>query len=119
MLAWFVFWMVVAVVTFGLAMFAIRKRGVPPRLTLAALDTFGLVVAASFASVELEGGVPVCGPLEGCVEVADSEYARIGRIPVAVFGVGLSIILLAAALGGGGRTIDGCSRSPTASASSA
>ncbi|MCU0483575.1 MAG: hypothetical protein MUC54_04780, partial [Chloroflexi bacterium] len=73
--------------------------GVHPGLILAALDTFGLVVATYLASVELAGGVPVCGPLEGCVEVANSEYARIGPIPVAVFGVGLSLILLAAALG--------------------
>jgi uncharacterized membrane protein len=99
MLAWLVFWVVVAVITFGLAMFAIRARGVHPGLILAALDTFGLVVASYLATVELSGGVPVCGPLEGCVQVANSEYARIAGIPVAVFGVGLSLILLAAALG--------------------
>ncbi|MBP1705151.1 MAG: hypothetical protein H6Q36_890 [Chloroflexi bacterium] len=99
MLAWFAFWVVVAVITFGLAMFAIRARGVHPGLILAALDTFGLVVATYLATVELSGGVPACGPLEGCVEVAKSEYAWIGPIPVAVFGVGLSLILLAAALG--------------------
>jgi uncharacterized membrane protein len=99
MLAWFAFWVVVAVITFGLAMFAIRARGVHPGLILAALDTFGLVVATYLATVELSGGVPACGPLEGCVEVAKSDYAWIGPIPVAVFGVGLSLILLAAALG--------------------
>jgi uncharacterized membrane protein len=99
MLAWVLFWVVVAVVTFALAMFAIRARGVHPGLILAALDTFGLVVASYLSIVELSGNVPVCGPLHGCEEVAKSEYAWIGPIPVAVFGVGLSLILLAAALG--------------------
>ncbi len=99
MLAWVLFWVVVAVVTFGVAMFAIRARGVHPGLILAALDTFGLVVASYLSVVELSGGVPVCGPLKGCEEVAKSQYAWLGPIPVAVFGVGLSLILLAAALG--------------------
>jgi uncharacterized membrane protein len=99
MLAWVAFWVVVAVVTFAVAMFAIRYRGIHPALILAALDTFGLVVASYLSVVELQGGVPVCGPVSGCVEVAQSEYSRIGPIPVAVFGVGLSIILLVAALG--------------------
>lgn len=99
MLAWFIFWVVVAAITFGLSMFAIRYRHIHPGLILAGLDTFGLVVASYLSIVELSGGVPVCGPLEGCQEVANSEYARIGGIPVAVFGVLLSVILLAAALG--------------------
>ena len=40
----------------------------------------------------------MCGPLKGCEEVARSEYSRIAGIPVAVFGVGLSLILLTFAL---------------------
>jgi uncharacterized membrane protein len=76
-----------------------RVRGIHPALILAALDTFGLAVASYLSIVELGGGVPVCGPIKGCEEVAKSEYAWIGPIPVAVFGVGLSIILLIAALG--------------------
>ena len=76
-----------------------RIRGIHPALILAALDTFGLVVASYLSIVELQGGVPLCGPIKGCEEVAKSQYAWIGGIPVAVFGVGLSIILLAAALG--------------------
>jgi len=99
MLAWLVFWIIVAVVVFAVAMFAIRNRSVHPGLVLAALDTFGLVVATYLATVELSGSVPVCGPVSGCEEVAKSEYAWIGPIPVAVFGVALSIILLVAALG--------------------
>jgi len=99
MLAWVVFWVVIATAVFAVAMIAIRFRGIHPALILAALDTFGLVVASYLSFVELQGGVPVCGPVKGCVEVAQSEYSRIGGIPVAVFGVGLSVILLIAALG--------------------
>jgi uncharacterized membrane protein len=73
--------------------------GIHPGLVLAALDLFGLCVASYLSIVELGGGVPVCGPLKGCEQVALSEYSRIGGIPVAVFGVGLSVILLVAALG--------------------
>ncbi|MFH0751762.1 MAG: vitamin K epoxide reductase family protein [Chloroflexota bacterium] len=99
MLAWVLFLVVVAAAAFAVAIFAIRSRHIHPGLILAALDAFGLVVASYLSVVELQGGVPVCGPVTGCEEVAKSEYAWIGGIPVAVFGVGLSIILLVAALG--------------------
>ena len=46
----------------------------------------------------LGGGVPVCGPIKGCETVALSEYSKIGGIPVAVFGVILSLILLTLAM---------------------
>ena len=79
-------------------MFA-RLRRIHPALILASLDLFGLAVASYLAIVELGGGVPVCGPIKGCETVANSQYSRIGGVPVAVFGVGLSLILLVAALG--------------------
>lgn len=72
--------------------------GVHPGLILAALDLVGLGIAAYLSVVELQGGVPVCGPIKGCEEVARSEYSRIGGIPVAVFGVALSLILLTFAI---------------------
>jgi len=75
-----------------------RLLGVHPAAILAVLDVTGLAIAGYLSVVELGGGVPVCGPLEGCEEVARSEYSRIGGIPVAVFGVGLSLVLLALAL---------------------
>ena len=75
-----------------------RLRRVHPALILAALDIFGLAVASYLSVVELGGGVPVCGPIKGCETVANSQYSRIGGVPVAVFGVGLSLILLVAAL---------------------
>lgn len=72
--------------------------GVHPGLILAVLDVIGLAIAAYLSVVELQGGVPVCGPIKGCEEVARSEYSRIAGIPVAVFGVGLSLLLLSLAL---------------------
>ncbi len=72
--------------------------GVHPGLILAALDIVGLAIATYLAIVEVGGGVPACGPLKGCEEVALSEYSRIGGVPVAVYGVGLSLILLTLAL---------------------
>lgn len=72
--------------------------GLHPALILAALDIIGLGIALYLSVVELSGGVPVCGPIKGCEDVARSEYSRIGGIPVAVFGVGLSLILLTLAI---------------------
>ena len=72
--------------------------GVHPGLILAALDLVGLLVAGYLSVVELSGGLPTCGPLRGCEEVALSKYAWIGPVPVAVFGVILSVTLLALAL---------------------
>jgi uncharacterized membrane protein len=75
-----------------------KMLGVHPGIILAVLDTVGLLVAGYLSVVELGGGVPVCGPIKGCEEVARSEYAFIGPIPVAVFGVILSAVLLVLAL---------------------
>ena len=62
------------------------------------LDVVGLVIAGYLSAVELQGELPYCGPLKGCEAVALSEYARVGGIPVAVFGVVLSVSLLVLAL---------------------
>jgi uncharacterized membrane protein len=75
-----------------------KLLGVHPALILAVLDTLGLAVAGYLSIVELSGGVPACGVVKGCEEVALSEYARIGGVPVAVFGVVLSVVLLALAI---------------------
>jgi uncharacterized membrane protein len=71
-----------------------RLRTLHPGWILVVLDVIGLLIAGYLSVVEVGGGVPACGPLRGCGTVATSEYARIGGIPVAVFGVALSLILL-------------------------
>ena len=72
--------------------------GIHPGLILAVLDIVGLAIASYLAIVEVGGGVPACGPLKGCETVALSEYSRIGGVPVAVYGVGLSLILFTLAI---------------------
>ena len=69
-----------------------------PGLLLVALDVVGLVVAIYLSSVELQGDLPYCGPLHGCETVALSPYSRIAGVPVAVFGVVLSLSLLTLAI---------------------
>ena len=75
-----------------------RLRRLHPGWILVGLDLFGLAIATYLSIVELGGGVPVCGPLHGCETVAASEYAWIGPLPVAVYGMGLSLLLLVLAL---------------------
>ncbi|HEY7132891.1 MAG TPA: vitamin K epoxide reductase family protein [Candidatus Limnocylindrales bacterium] len=75
-----------------------RLRTVHPALVLAALDLVGLFIASYLSIVELRGDLPVCGPLHGCEEVARSSYSRINGVPVAVFGVALSLVLLTLAI---------------------
>lgn len=72
--------------------------GIHPGLILATLDLVGLAIASYLAIVEVGGGVPLCGPLKGCETVAQSEYSRIGGVPVAVYGVALSLILFSLAI---------------------
>ena len=67
-------------------------------VVLAILDLIGLAIASYLSSVELAGNLPYCGPLKGCEEVALSEYSKINGIPVAVFGVFLSITLFVLAV---------------------
>lgn len=73
-------------------------RRTHPGIVLATLDLIGLAIALYLSIVALQGDLPYCGPLRGCEEVALSEYARIGGIPVAVFGVVLSISLFILAI---------------------
>lgn len=75
-----------------------RLRRIHPGVILAVLDIVGLAIALYLSVVEVGGGVPYCGPLKGCETVAASEYSRIGGVPVAVYGVGLSLLLLGLAI---------------------
>ncbi len=73
-------------------------RRIHPGWILIVLDVIGLAIASYLSVVELGGGVPYCGPVHGCEVVAASKYAWIGPLPVAVYGVGLSLILLTLAI---------------------
>jgi uncharacterized membrane protein len=76
-----------------------RIRGIHPGLVLATLDLIGLAIASYLATTELSGGTPTCGPLHGCETVANSSYSRpFGGVPVAVYGVFLSITLFTLAI---------------------
>jgi uncharacterized membrane protein len=75
-----------------------RLRRIHPGWILIVLDMIGLAIASYLSIVELGGGVPYCGPLHGCETVAASKYAWIGPLPVAVYGVMLSLILLTLAI---------------------
>ncbi len=76
-----------------------RIRSIHPGLVLATLDLIGLGIASYLSITELSGGLPVCGPLHGCQEVARSSYSRpFFNIPVAVYGVFLSITLFVLAI---------------------
>lgn len=72
--------------------------GIHPAIILAVLDVIGLLVAGYLSVVELSGLSPTCGVLHGCEEVAKSQYNNFAGIPVAVFGVVLSVALLSLAL---------------------
>ena len=78
--------------------FTQRLRRIHPGVILGVLDVIGLLVAGYLSWVELGNGIPSCGPFHGCETVAMSSYARIGGIPVAVFGVFLSVTLLILAI---------------------
>ena len=76
-----------------------RIRHIHPGLVLATLDLIGLGIASYLSITELSGGLPVCGFLHGCQEVAQSSYARpFFNIPVAVYGVFLSLTLFVLAI---------------------
>lgn len=69
-----------------------------PGILLALLDGIGLAIAGYLSFVELRNEAPSCAIAKGCETVANSQYSRINGIPVAVFGVLLSIVLMALAL---------------------
>ena len=56
----------------------------------------GLGIAAYLLTSRFLGEAPACGPVKGCETVAASEYATMFGLPVALFGVGFSLILVTA-----------------------
>lgn len=64
----------------------------------AALAVTGAAIAVYLTLVKLAGQLPACGPLRGCETVATSAYSEVLGIPVAVPGVGLSLLIAATQL---------------------
>jgi len=62
------------------------------------LAILGLLIAGYLTWTRLTGGLPVCGPLHGCETVALSPYSELAGIPVAILGVGYSLVLVGIAL---------------------
>jgi uncharacterized membrane protein len=62
------------------------------------LAIVGLVVAIYLSATKLLGEAPACGPIHGCEDVAASPYSEILGIPVALVGVGFSIVLVVLSL---------------------
>ena len=61
-------------------------------LIASGLALAGLLIAGYLSLVRLTGGLPVCGPLQGCETVALSPYSEILGIPVAFLGVVFSVV---------------------------
>lgn len=65
---------------------------------LAVIAAVGLVIAAYLTWTRLAGIVPPCLPGGGCETVEGSAYSAVNGIPVALFGVGYSTMILVLAL---------------------
>ena len=68
-----------------------RSRVVPVVLVLGSI--IGLVASGYLSITRLNGGLPVCGPVQGCDTVALSPYSEILGVPVAYLGFGYSLVL--------------------------
>lgn len=55
-------------------------------IAMVVIAIIGLVDAIYLTASHYMGGVPTCTALEGCDEVATSDYATIGPLPVALMG---------------------------------
>lgn len=72
------------------------RRG-PLGLPLLLIALVGLGVAGYLLGVRLIGEPPVCGPSGGCELVQQSKYSVVLGIPVAAWGTGFSLALVALA----------------------
>ncbi len=62
-------------------------------LAIAGIASVGLLVALYLTAIKLSGGLPVCGPVQGCEDVAKSEYSSVFGMPVAVLGALFSVAI--------------------------
>ena len=56
----------------------------------------GLAIGSYLLAVRILGEAPACGPVKGCDTVAASEFATLFGLPVALYGVGFSLVLVGA-----------------------
>jgi uncharacterized membrane protein len=56
----------------------------------------GLAIATYLLATRVAGEPPVCGPVRGCDTVAASAYATVLGLPVALYGVAWSLVVVAA-----------------------
>ena len=63
---------------------------------MTSLAVLGFGIGSYLLAVRVLGEPPACGPLKGCETVAASQYATVLGVPVALFGVGYSVVLTAA-----------------------
>jgi len=71
----------------------------PYAALMVAFAVVGIIAAGYLTWVKLAGGVPVCGPIRGCETVQESSYSELFGVPIAVFGLGMSSVILVAAIG--------------------
>jgi uncharacterized membrane protein len=55
------------------------------------------VISGYLVATRWIGETPVCGPVKGCDTVTTSEYSVVAGVPVAVVGLGLSLVLVVCA----------------------
>jgi uncharacterized membrane protein len=67
-----------------------------PAATMVALAVGGIAISAYLTFVKLSGGQPYCGPIVGCETVNTSPYSVAFGVPVALFGLAASSVLLGA-----------------------
>jgi uncharacterized membrane protein len=67
-------------------------------VAMTVLALIGFAIAGYLLTVRLLGESPACGPVKGCDTVAASEYATLLGLPVALYGVGFSIVLAGACM---------------------
>jgi uncharacterized membrane protein len=78
------------------------RPGTPARgahgLALVVATVAGLIASGYLVIIHFMGEAPVCGPVKGCETVTTSEYSMVMGVPVALFGFGLSVVLVACAV---------------------
>lgn len=65
---------------------------------LVVLALVAVAIAGYLSLVKVTGGAPACAVVSGCETVDSSEYSSIAGIPVALLGLGASLLILGGAV---------------------